>query len=106
MNSLVHLFTMHTARSAAYDDHEEGPVPFVSNGFSDNGVVGLVKPLPKDRVYRFSGICVSAFAPKQRYKTAPLLPVAMAEAGWSSWRQSPQWRRTTWFGWLHSLTIR
>ncbi len=53
---------MHTARSAGYDDHEEGSVPFVSNGFADNGVVGLVKPLPEDRVYRFSGICVSAFA--------------------------------------------
>ena len=62
MNRLDDIFTLHTARSTSFDDHEYGTVPFVSNGLKNNGVVGLVTPDPDDKVFEFSGICVSAFA--------------------------------------------
>ena len=62
MTRLDDVFTVHTARSVAYEVHEQGSIPFVSNGLSNNGVVGLVSPDPRDRVFHFSSVCVSAFA--------------------------------------------
>ena len=62
------IFTLHTAKSTAYEGHTEGSVPFVSNGLSCNGVVGLVRADPRDRVFTFSGICISAFAEATPHK--------------------------------------
>jgi hypothetical protein len=61
MKRLDSIFRLHIARSQAYSDHCVGNTSFVSNGFSDNGVLGYVTPLPKDKVFKFIGICVSAF---------------------------------------------
>lgn len=35
---------------------------YVTNGFRDNGVLGFVKPKPKDKVFKFLGLAVSAFS--------------------------------------------
>ena len=56
MTRLDDVFTVHTARSVAYEVHEQGPIPFISNGLSNNGVVGLVSPEPRDRVFHFSSV--------------------------------------------------
>lgn len=61
MNSVNDLFDLHIARSHAYRAYEGGPVAFVSNGLKNNGVVGYVKPKPKDKVFEFDAVCVSAF---------------------------------------------
>jgi hypothetical protein len=55
------LFNLYNARSRAFEDHEEGDIPFISNGLANNGVVGFVKPLKSERVFDFRGICLSAF---------------------------------------------
>ena len=68
MAKIEDIFTLHTAKSIAYDGHAEGPVPFVSNGLSCNGVIGLVTPNARDKVFDFSGICVSAFAEATPHK--------------------------------------
>jgi hypothetical protein len=61
LTNITTLFKVCNARSKAYDDHETGDVAFVSNGFSNNGIVGFVKPLKGDRVFDFEAICISAF---------------------------------------------
>jgi hypothetical protein len=55
------LFTAQGAHSAPFDDHDTGDVPFVTNGYRDNGTLGYVTPLPEDRVFTEPAICVSAF---------------------------------------------
>jgi hypothetical protein len=55
------LFELQAARSDPFDDHEQGPIAFVTNGFRDNGIRGHVEPTEKDRVFREACICVSAF---------------------------------------------
>lgn len=62
MNRIDDIFTIHTARSVSFGDHDAGLIPFVTNGLTNNGVLGLVAADPKDKVFRFDGICVSAFA--------------------------------------------
>ena len=54
-------FKVHVAKSHAFSKYTGGPVAFVTNGFSNNGVQGYVKPLPRDRVFGFEGICISGF---------------------------------------------
>jgi hypothetical protein len=61
MPTIEELFIPHSARSSGFSDHEPGKVTFVTNGFRHNGVVGFVKPKPVDRVFRFTGIVLSAF---------------------------------------------
>ncbi len=61
MTTVSRLFTLKAARSAPFDDHDPGPVNFVTNGYRDNGVLGYVTPLKEDRVFNKPGICVSAF---------------------------------------------
>jgi hypothetical protein len=61
MRDLTSLFNVHNAKSAAFSDHTKGTIPFISNGFANNGIVGSVEPLPRDKVFGFDGICVSAF---------------------------------------------
>lgn len=51
----------HTARSVGLETYAEGDVAYVTNGLRDNGIVGFVKPKPKDKVFTFPGIAVSAF---------------------------------------------
>ena len=61
MPRIDELFTMHTARSTSLEEHEAGAVSYVTNGLRDNGIVGYVTPLPKDKVFKTIGITVSAF---------------------------------------------
>ena len=61
MNLITDFFKVHKAASKAFSDHERGVVPFVTNGFGNNGILGYVEPLPKEKVFNFNGICVSAF---------------------------------------------
>jgi hypothetical protein len=55
------LFTVHSSRSRSFSAHKSGEVAFVTNGLKNNGIVGYVEPLEHDRVFKFWGICVSAF---------------------------------------------
>ena len=61
MKEAISLFRIHRASSKAFVDHDKGKIPFVSNGFMNNGIVGFVEPLPRDKIFNFQGICVSAF---------------------------------------------
>ncbi|MGA7579486.1 MAG: hypothetical protein ACLQUW_15970 [Desulfobaccales bacterium] len=61
MKRIDALFDLHRAKSDLFNRYKAGPVPYVGNGLSDNAVVGLVTPLPTDRVFGFMGIAVSAF---------------------------------------------
>lgn len=61
MPSIEDLFDLKTARASGLSSHGHGDVAFVTNGFRDNGVVGFVKPRPKDRIFNSIGIVVSAF---------------------------------------------
>lgn len=61
MDAINNLFKIHKAKSKAFSDHDKGIIPFVSNGFANNGVVGFVEPLPSDKVFQFEGICISVF---------------------------------------------
>jgi len=61
MKRIDQVFTVHRAKSGLFSDYEPGTVPYVGNGFGDNAVVGFVTPLPKDRVFKFLGITISAF---------------------------------------------
>lgn len=66
-------FTIKNARSKALEDHDVGNVPFISNGFKNNGVIGCVEPLPSDRIFKSPGICVSAFCEATVHKP-PFIP--------------------------------
>lgn len=55
------LFNIHIARSNSFNVYSSGQVAFVTNGFTNNGIQGYVKPLKGDRVFNFEGICISAF---------------------------------------------
>ena len=61
MKSIKTLFEVHNARSGAFADYQQGDVAFVTNGFTNNGVLGFVKPKPRDRVFRARSLLVSAF---------------------------------------------
>lgn len=61
MPRLEEVFTLRPARSVAFEDHEPGDVAFVTNGLRNNGIIGFVKPLPRERVFRFEGLVISAF---------------------------------------------
>lgn len=71
---IVDLFNIKNARSKGFEDHDNGDVPFVSNGLEiNNGVVGYVKPLRGEKIFRETGICVSAFC-EATVQKAPFLP--------------------------------
>ena len=61
MPNLTSFFASHIARSHAYKTYDEGATAFVSNSFSNNGVVGYVEPKSGDKVFKSRSICVSAF---------------------------------------------
>lgn len=56
------LFDVHIAKSEAFEKHELGDTPFITNGLMNNGIKGYVKPLVNEKVFDFTGICLSAFA--------------------------------------------
>jgi hypothetical protein len=55
------LFNIHRAKSDIYPRYKKGIVPYVGNGLSDNAVIGLVTPLPNDKIFKAIAIAVSAF---------------------------------------------
>ena len=55
------IFDVRRARSVSFDDHEVGPVAFVSNG-EGSGIVGYVKPLENETVFHKAGIAISAMS--------------------------------------------
>ena len=61
MPRIEEVFIPHTAKSSGFRSYQSGMVAFVTNGFRFNGVLGFVKPRPKDRVFDFLGIVLSAF---------------------------------------------
>lgn len=67
------IFKIHHAKSKGFESYSHGEVPFVSNGFMNNGVVGFVSPLENDRVFNFRGICASAFC-EATVQESPFLP--------------------------------
>lgn len=67
------LFYTRTAKSSGFVSYQMGTVPFVSNGFRNNGIIGLVKPKSSDRVFDFEGICISAFCEATVHKP-PYIP--------------------------------
>lgn len=73
MPELSKLFDVRKAYSVGFERHEEGSVPFISNGFFNNGVIGFVEPKPKERLFRRRAICLSAFC-EATVQEAPFLP--------------------------------
>lgn len=61
MNKVSDIFDVVTAKSKSIEDYSEGSVPFISNGFYNNGIISLVEPFDSDRVINELAICVSAF---------------------------------------------
>ncbi len=73
MTELSKLFRFHNSKSRGFDGYQPGDIRFVTNGFYNNGVQGLVMPFPGDRVFQFKGICVSAFC-EATVQEPPFLP--------------------------------
>ncbi len=73
MAKIKDLFNIENAKSKGYEHHEEGEIPFVTNGDYDNSIVGFVKPLEKDRVFEKASICLSSFC-EATLQTPPFLP--------------------------------
>lgn len=73
MAKLSELFILHNSKSSGFENYEKGDIRFISNGFYNNGVVGMVAPHPRDRVFNFYGICVSAFC-EATVQEPPFLP--------------------------------
>ena len=67
------LFTIENARSKGFEQHKKGRVPFVTNGFHSNGVVGFVEVLKGERIFKENAICVSAFC-EATVQYPPFLP--------------------------------
>jgi len=73
MIPISEIFSLVTAQSLAFTDYSPGNVPFVSNGFYNNGVVGYVEPYGHSKVFYNDAICVSAFC-EATVQKAPFLP--------------------------------
>lgn len=67
------LFKVVNAKSTGFDSYEKGKIPFVTNGFTNNGFLGFVKPKLKDKVFVEDAISVSAFC-EATVQKAPFLP--------------------------------
>lgn len=78
MKPIESLFDLHRARSGLFSDYERGDVPYIGNGLADNAVTGFVTPLPDDKVFKFTGIVISAFC-EATVQTPPF--VACGRAG-------------------------
>lgn len=80
MKPIEELFIVHRARSHLFSDYTPGAVAYIGNGFGDNAVVGFVEPLPKDKVFQFVGITVSAFC-EATLQTPPFIACGRAGNG-------------------------
>ena len=58
---IIDIFKVHIGKSHAYNQYDTGDVAFITNGFINNGIQGFINPLNKDKVFRFTGICLSSF---------------------------------------------
>lgn len=67
------LFEIENSNSKGFSAHEAGNVPFVSNGFYNNGVKGFVKPFPGEKVIDKKAVCVSSFC-EATVQNAPFIP--------------------------------
>lgn len=67
------LFTIENAHSKGFEQHKKGVVPFVTNGFHSNGIVGFIEPLKGERMFKEKAICVSAFC-EATVQHPPFLP--------------------------------
>ncbi|MBU0458569.1 restriction endonuclease subunit S [Patescibacteria group bacterium] len=67
------LFNIGNAKSKGFEQHDEGTIPFVTNGFRNNGIVGFVDPLPMERVIKEQAICISTFCEATVHEP-PFLP--------------------------------
>ncbi|MDO8647063.1 MAG: hypothetical protein Q7R70_01445 [Candidatus Diapherotrites archaeon] len=70
---IIDKFNIEKAKSKAFGNHKIGNIPFISNGFDNNGFVGFVKPLQSERIFNQDGICISAFC-EATVQKAPFLP--------------------------------
>ena len=61
MTTINDLFKLHRAKSGLSSDYKPGDVAYVGNGLVDNAIIGYVSPLPKDKVFGYPAIVVSAF---------------------------------------------
>ncbi len=67
------IFNVVKAKSKSFLDYSLGEVPFITNGYYENGFVGFVEPCESDRVFEEIGICVSAFC-EASVQLPPFLP--------------------------------
>lgn len=67
------VFNIKNSNSKGFSSHKPGDTYFISNGMKNNGILGLVKPLPNERVFYKEGICVSAFC-EATVQKPPFLP--------------------------------
>ena len=67
------IFILHKAKSKGFEVYDKGDIPFITNGFSNNGIIGYVTPMRADRVFDFQGICLSAFC-EATVQSPPFLP--------------------------------
>lgn len=61
MTSISTLFRVHHAKSGTITQYARGAVPYLGNGFGTNPIAAYVTPLPKDKVFDFRAVVVSAF---------------------------------------------
>ena len=73
MMKIDDLFNIYTAKSKGFENYDLGDIPFISNGFLNNGVVGFVTPYDGDRIFDFRGLCISAFC-EATVQEPPFLP--------------------------------
>lgn len=55
------LFDAHVGKSHAFKRYDPGSTAFVTNGFTNNGIQGYVATMKGDKIFKFDGICISAF---------------------------------------------
>jgi len=66
------LFKVVNAKSSGFDSYEKGKIPFITNGFENNGFLGFVKSKLQDRVFTEDSVSVSAFC-EATIQKAPFL---------------------------------
>jgi len=67
------IFNIRNAKSSGFENYKIGNVPFVTNGYRNNGIIGYVQPNNKDRVFNKLSICISAFC-EATVQYPPFLP--------------------------------
>lgn len=61
LTSITNIFYVEKAKSRSIDIYDSGDIPFVSNGFMNNGIIGYVTPYEDDVVFDKTCISISAF---------------------------------------------